>query len=168
MMKRMMTALLVSGALLATQAQAAEIVRHANPPPAPILMGVTIPPGAELVMLSGQVPAPIDPAKTDSFEAYGDTKTQTVSTLNKIKAGLEKLGYSMADVVKLTVFVVGDPKLGGKMDFAGFNEGYKMFFGTKDNPNLVARSTVQVTALAAPYFLVEIEATAAKAPPAKK
>jgi enamine deaminase RidA (YjgF/YER057c/UK114 family) len=50
------------------------------------------------------------------------------------------------------------------MDFAGFNEGYKLFFGTKDNPNLVARSTVQVSALAGPYFLVEIEATAAKAP----
>ena len=168
MMKRAMAALLVSGAWLATQAQAAEIVRHANPPPALILSGVTIPPGAELVMLSGQVPAPIDPAKTDSFEAYGDTRTQTVSTLNKIKAALEKLGYSMADIVKLTVFVVGDPKLGGKMDFSGFNDGYKMFFGTKDNPDLVARSTVQVSALAGPFFLVEIEATAAKAPIAKK
>ncbi len=68
----------------------------------------------------------------------------------------------MSDVIKLTVFVNGDPKLGGKMDFAGMNEGFKMFFGTTENPNTVARSTVQVAALAAPAFLVEIEATAAK------
>lgn len=37
-----------------------------------------------------------------------------------------------------------------------------MFFGTRENPNSVARSTVQVTALASPAFLVEIEAIAAK------
>lgn len=152
---------------LATSATAAPIVRHANPPPAIILGGVTIPPGAELVILSGQLPNPIDPAKTDSIDAFGDTKTQAVSTFNKIKAELAKIGYSMSDIVKLTVFVVGDPKLGGKMDFAGFNAGYKEFFGTPENPNLVARSTVQVAALAGPNFLIEIEAIAAKAPKGK-
>jgi 2-iminobutanoate/2-iminopropanoate deaminase len=68
----------------------------------------------------------------------------------------------MSDVIKLTVFVAGDPKLGGKMDFAGMNDGFKQFFGTADNPGTVARSTVQVAALAGPAFLVEIEATAAK------
>lgn len=150
--------------MMSTVASAAPIVRHTNPPPAIILGGVTIPPGAELVLLSGQLASPIDPAKTDSIEAYGDTKTQTVSTLNKVKAALAKLGYSMADVVKLTVFVMGDPKLGGKMDFAGFNAGYKEFFGTAENPNLAARSTVQVAGLAGPNFLIEIEAIAAKAP----
>lgn len=145
-----------------------QIVRHTNPPPAIILGGVTIPPDAEIVMLSGQLASPIDPAVTDSIEAYGDTKTQTISTFNKIKVALEKLGYSMSDVVKLTVFVTGDPKLGGKMDFAGFNAGYKEFFGTAKNPNLVARSTVQVAALAGPNFLIEIEATAAKVPAKNK
>lgn len=143
-------------------ALAAGIERHVSPPPAIILGSVTLPPNAEILMLSGQLAAPIDPAKTDSIEAYGDTRTQTISTLNKIKAALAKLGYAMADVVKLTVFVVGDPKLGGNMDFAGFNDGYRQFFGTPENPNLVARSTVQVAALAGPNFLIEIEATAAK------
>lgn len=146
-----------------TAAPAAEIVRHANPPPAIILSGVTLPPGTEMLLLSGQVAAPIDPAKTDSIAAYGDTRTQTISTFTKIKAALAKQGYTMADVVKLTVFVAGDPTLGGRMDFTGFNDGYRQFFGTADNPNLVARSTVQVAGLAGPYFLVEIEATAAKA-----
>ena len=143
-------------------AQAQSIVRHANPAPAIILNGVTIPPGAETLMLSGQLANPIDPAKTDSIEAYGDTKTQTISTFKKIEAALARQGYAMSDVVKLTVFVVGDPKLGGKMDFAGFNAGYREFFGTEKNPNLVARSTLQVAALAGPNFLIEIEATAAK------
>ncbi len=140
------------------------IVRLVNPPPAIILGGVVLPPGAEILMLSGQLAAPIDPARTDSIEAYGDTRTQTISTFNKIKAALAKQGYAMSDIVKLTVFVAGDPKLGGKMDFAGFNAGYKEFFGTAENPNLVARSTVQVAALAGPNFLVEIEATAARMP----
>jgi enamine deaminase RidA (YjgF/YER057c/UK114 family) len=161
-MKQKIMAILVVGMLVQGPAQAEEIVRHPNPPPALILNGVTIPAGAEMVMLSGALAAPIDPARTDSFEAFGDTKTQTLSTFARIKASLEKLGYKMTDIVKLTVFVAGDPKLGGKMDFAGFDEGYRRYFGTADNPNLVARSTVQVAALAGPYFLVEIEATAAK------
>jgi 2-iminobutanoate/2-iminopropanoate deaminase len=150
--------------LFATPTLAAPIVRHTNLPPAIILSGVTIPPGAEIVLLSGQLASPIDPAKTDSIEAFGDTKTQTISTFSKIKIALDKIGYKMSDIVKLTVFVTGDPKLGGKMDFAGFNAGYKEFFGTAENPNLVARSTVQVAGLAGPHFLIEIEAVAAKAP----
>ena len=72
------------------------------------------------------------------------------------------LQHEKSDIIKLTVFVAGDPKLGGKMDFAGMNDAFKMYFGTAENPNTVARSTVQVAALAGPAFLVEIEATAAK------
>lgn len=163
-MKRLTAGLAIATALAANPAIAGEIVRHTNPPPAIILEGVTIPADAELLILSGAVPDPITPGKTDSFEAFGDTKTQTISTFTKIKASLEKAGYKMSDVVKLTAFVGGDPKLGGKMDFAGFNEGYKQFFGTAENPNLAARSTVQVAGLAGPYYLIEVEAIAAKAP----
>ncbi|MBA3812255.1 MAG: endonuclease [Caulobacteraceae bacterium] len=155
-------AMLIAGT--ATRSGAAEIVRHPNPPPAIILGGVTLPAGTEILMLSGQLASPLDPAKTDSIEAFGDTRTQAISVFNKIKAALGKLGYRMSDIVKLTVFVAGDPKLGGKMDFAGFNDGYKQFFGTPENPNLAARSTVQVAALAGPNFLIEIEAMAAKGP----
>jgi len=154
---------LLGAALMTSPALAQDIVRHPGSAPTPILMGVTIPPGAETVILSGALASPIDPAKTEGIEAYGDTYTQTVSTLARIEASLGQLGYSKSDIVKLTVFIVGDPKLGGKMDFAGFNAGYRKFFGTAENPNLVARSTVQVAALAAPQFLVEIEAIAAKA-----
>jgi 2-iminobutanoate/2-iminopropanoate deaminase len=156
--------LLISG--VTSSSSAAEIVRHASSPSAIILSSVRLPPGAEIVMVSGQLASPIDPARTDDIDAYGDTKTQTISVFNKIEIMLARQGYAMSDIVKLTVFVAGDPKLGGTMDFAGFNEGYKQFFGTPENPNLVVRSTVQVAALAGPGFLVEIEAIAAKPPTA--
>ena len=151
----------------AASAQTATVTRHANTPPGLILQGVTVAPGATMLYLSGQLAAPLDPAtKTPQAQLtiadFGDTKTQTVSILNKIKGILAARGFAMSDVIKMTVFVAGDPKLGGKMDFAGMNDGFKQFFGTAENPNTVARSTVQVAALAGPAFLVEIEVTAAK------
>ncbi|MDB5737804.1 MAG: endoribonuclease family protein [Sphingomonas bacterium] len=160
--------------ILATAGPAAardiERYKNAGPTPSPILQGVFVPAGTDLMILSGQLAAPIDPAKpmspTLTLADFGDTKTQTISAFTKIKTILESKGYKMSDIVKLTVFVAGDPAKGGKMDFAGMNEGYKMFFGTAENPNIVARSALQVAALAAPWALVEIEATAAKAPPA--
>jgi enamine deaminase RidA (YjgF/YER057c/UK114 family) len=159
---------LCAAALFAAAPTTAQtVVRHANTPPGLILQGVTVKPGATMLYLSGQLASPID-AKTATPPAqltmadYGDTKTQTLSVLAKIKAALAAHGFAMGDVVKLTVFVAGDPKLGGKMDFAGMNDAFKTYFGTPANPNTVARSTVQVAALAGPAFLVEIEATAAK------
>ena len=53
--------------------------------------------------------------------------------------------------------------LDAQLRYAGMNQAYRTFFGTAENPELVARTTVQVAALGAPHFLVEIEATAAKA-----
>lgn len=156
---------LVGGLMLAaivSPAHASAIVRHPSPAPAIILGGVTVPAGADIVFVSGQL-ASQPPGETGGKDArWGDTRTQTVSALGKIKALLAAQGYSMADVVKLTVFVVGDPKLDGRMDFDGFNRGYKQFFGTAENPNLVSRSTVQVAGLVGPQFLIEIEAIAAR------
>ena len=149
--------------MAAAPASAAGINRITNPPPAIILSGAIVPAGAEIFHLSGQLAAPIDAAKpVTGPESFGDTKTQAISIFTKIKAILEKQGYKMSDVFKLTVFVAAAPDMGGKMDFNGFNDGYKQFFGTAENPNLVARSTVQVAALAGPNYLIEIEATAAK------
>ena len=67
----------------------------------------------------------------------------------------------MADVIKMTLFITADPKT-GKMDFAGVNEGFGQFYNTTENPTTVARSAIQVAGLAGPYFLIEIEAIAAK------
>ena len=49
----------------------------------------------------------------------------------------------------MTVYLVGDPAKGDKMDFEGFMAAYSQFFGTKEQPNLPARSTVQVAGLVA-------------------
>jgi len=65
-------------------------------------------------------------------------------------------------VVKMTVFLVGDPAKGGRMDFAGLMEAYREKFGTAAQPNLPTRSAVQVAALANPGWLVEIEVTAVR------
>ncbi|MET0342691.1 MAG: RidA family protein [Polyangiales bacterium] len=129
---------------------------------APILAGVLVPANVPLYYLSGQVPAPIDPSKpATGIESYGDTKAQAVSVFKKIEALLVEQGLALKDVVKLTVYLVGDPKLGNKLDFKGFSEAYAQYFGTAEQPNIVARTTVQVAALANPAYLVEIEAVAA-------
>ena len=143
----------------------AEVVRLKSNPSALILDGVRVSADNEIFFLSGQLPSPIDPkkpmAEVKTIEEMGDSKAQTISTLTKIKALLEKNGYKMSDLVKLTLFVAADPRT-GKMDFPGVNEGFKQFFGTAENPNTVARSTFQVAALVGPLFLIEIEATAVK------
>jgi enamine deaminase RidA (YjgF/YER057c/UK114 family) len=48
------------------------------------------------------------------------------------------------------------------MDFAGMMRGYSASFGTKEQPNKPARSTMQVAGLVREGWLVEIEVTAAK------
>lgn len=157
-------ALAVAALLPATGAQA-QVERITNNPKGLILQAAKVKAGTDLLFLSGQLASPIDPktpmSEIKSIEQMGDTKTQTISTLSKIKDLLTSQGYAMSDIIKLTLFVAADPKL-GKMDFAGANDGFKQFFGTAENPNTVARTTFQVGALVSPYFLIEIEAIAAK------
>jgi enamine deaminase RidA (YjgF/YER057c/UK114 family) len=130
----------------------------------PISSAVTVKAGTDTYFLSGAL-APVvnKDAPKGSVAAFGDTETQTVGALNAIKATLTRLGLTMGDVVKMTIFMVGDPAKDNKMDFAGMMTGYKQFFGTADQPNKPSRSAVQVAALAAPGALIEIEVIAAKA-----
>jgi len=154
---------------LAEAASAAEVIRYKIPnSDFPIAQAVEIPAGQNLVFLSGAGPDIADKsADKDSPAAYGDTKVQTSSTLKKIEANLKSMGLGMGDVVKMQVFLVGDPALGGKMDFAGLMESYRQFFGTKEQPNLPARSAMKVAGLANPGWLVEIEVAAVR-PASKK
>jgi enamine deaminase RidA (YjgF/YER057c/UK114 family) len=129
----------------------------------PISAAVTVKAGTDTYYLSGALAPVINKdAPKGSTQAYGDTATQTVGALNAIKATLARLGLKMGDVVKMSIFLVGDPAMDNKMDFAGMMTGYKQFFGTADQPNKPSRSAVQVAALAAPGALVEIEVVAAK------
>jgi enamine deaminase RidA (YjgF/YER057c/UK114 family) len=129
----------------------------------PISSAVTVRAGVDTYFLSGALAPVINKdAPKGSVAAYGDMATQTVGALNSIKATLARLGLSMKDVVKMTIFMVGDPAMDNKMDFAGMMTGYKQFFATADQPNKPSRSAVQVAALAAPGALIEIEVIAAK------
>ena len=138
------------------------LVRHKIPDSNfPILMAAEVPAGYKTIYLSGGGPGVADKSKPEnSIESFGDTKTQTISTLKKLDDNLKRLNLSLADVVKMQVFLVGDPAQGGKMDFKGLMAGYTQFFGTAAQPNLPTRTTVQVAGLANPGWLVEIEVVA--------
>ncbi len=142
--------------------QAQVTVKHLQPnEKSPIANGVW---AGDTLYLSGQLASPVtpaDPAK-GTPAVYGDTQMQAMSALTKIQALLKEQGLDMKDVVKMTVFLAGDPAKGGKLDFAGLQASYTQFFGTAEQPNKPARSAVQVAALAAPWALLEIEVIAVR------
>ncbi len=147
--------------LLSFGAARAEVLRHPIPNSNfPIAQAVEVSGNATTYYVSGQVPPVISKdADPKTPQAYGDTKTQTVGVLNKIKGILEGLGLGMGDIVKMEVFLVNDAQ--SPMDFKAFMDGYTQFFGG-NQPNLPARAVVGVAALANPGFLVEIEVVAVK------
>ena len=153
-------ALLATGAQAKDKAPKPKIERTVASPTAVISSNVSIPPGSRIIYLSGSTASPVDPAKPEEF---GDTKAQTLSILTKMKASLEAMGLGMGDIVKMNVFLVS-PTPGGHMDSPAMNEVFKTFFGTPEQPNRPARSTVQVAALGRATTLVEIEAVVATAP----
>lgn len=121
----------------------------------PISSLVSTPASGRVVWVSGTTA----PAGSGTL---GDTRAQTVATLKRMGELLTAQGLGLGDVDMMRVYLVGDPAMGGKMDFAGMMAGWKQFFGTATQPNLPARTTVQVAALAGPGALVEIEAQAVK------
>lgn len=129
----------------------------------PIALAVETTADTILIHHSGMVPAPANPdAEQYSAEYWGDTKTQALSVFSRMQSSFESLGVDFGDVIKMTVFLVGDPALGGRMDFGGFMEAYTQYFGTEEQPKLPARSAVQVAGLARSGMLVEIEVILAR------
>ncbi|MEB3342049.1 RidA family protein [Okeania sp.] len=147
-----------------TQAIDDVIIRHPIPGSSfPIARAVEVPSSAKQVYLSGQVPPIVnDQADKTTIAAFGDTETQTVEVLKRIQNILEDLDLTLGDVVKMQVFLVGDPALDRRLDFRGFMKGYTQFFGTEEQPKLPARSVMQVAGLANPGWLVEIEVIATR------
>lgn len=144
---------------------AADVVRYKLPNSSfPISAAVEVPSGKSLLFLSGQMASMPKNAKAadDAGAEALDTRAQTLGALENIKKQLESMHLSLGDVVKMNVFLVADKNKGGKLDFEGFMAGYTQFFGTRDQPNLPARSAVQVAALVVPSALVEIEVIAVR------
>jgi enamine deaminase RidA (YjgF/YER057c/UK114 family) len=130
-------------------------------PDASILRGVEIPEGAALFHSSGLVAPVRDPnAEAGTGERYGDTYTQSIGIMERIKELLTEADLGMEDVVFLRVYMVPDPNKGGEIDWQGWFRAYAEYFGNEENPNKVARSTIGIYALANPELLIEIEALA--------
>jgi enamine deaminase RidA (YjgF/YER057c/UK114 family) len=148
-------------ACIADHSARADVIRHPIPNSTfPIAQAVEVKGNVTTYYVSGQVPPVVNTAfDTNTREAYGDTKTQTVGVLNRIKTILQGFGLGIGDVVKMQVFLVHTPS--SPMDFKAFMDGYTQFFGGPQ-PNLPARSVIGVASLANPGFLVEIEVIAVK------
>jgi len=120
-----------------------QLVRTPNAPQplGPYSQGVK---AGNLLFVAGQGAA--DPKTGQIAEGI---ETQTRQTLANIKGIVEASGFSMRDVVKVSIF------LKNMDDFKKVNEVYKTFF-PEDPP---ARTTVEAK-LAAQGMLIEIDAIA--------
>jgi len=153
------SALMLSAVTISAHAQV--VVKHIQPnEKATIATAVW---AGDTLYVSGTLADPVTPADAAKGTPadFGDTKTQTTSILSKIQKILKDQGLDMKDVVKCTVFLAADPKL-GKIDFANMNASFGQFFGTKEQPNKPARSAFQVANLVGPGYLLEIEMIAVK------
>lgn len=127
----------------------------------PISSAVAVPENQAYFWTSGTVPPVVNPdAPPRTRDRYGDTKTQAISTLQRISDVLQEAGLSLNDVVYLRAYLVADSALNSQVDFQGWFDAYAQFFNTETNPTKVARSTVAVAGLVDPGWLIEIEAVA--------
>jgi 2-iminobutanoate/2-iminopropanoate deaminase len=106
------------------------MIERITPPGSPVPRGPYSPAvrAGDFIFVSGQ--GPIDTA-TNQLSG-GDIRQQTRVVLTNIRKILEGCGASLADVVKVSVFLANGE------DFAAMNEVYAEFFGAAKP----ARSTV--------------------------
>lgn len=116
----------------------------------------------DTLYVSGQLPSPTKAADraTNTPAVWGNTNEQADSAFQKVQAALKAQGLGMGDVVMMRVYMVAAPD--GKLDFAGMNAAYNKHFGTAEQPNKPARTTVQVAALVTAGALLEVEVQAAR------
>lgn len=92
-----------------------------------------------------------------------DTQSQTVSLIKDLQKLLESQNLTLGDVTMMRVYLGADPAKDGKGDFRGMMAGYRQFFGTKDQPNKPARTTLQVVLPAeSSGALIEIDLVAVR------
>ena len=141
---------------------AAQSVKHIqSKEPGGIATGVWV---GDTFYLSGQLPSPTTPADREKGvpAVYGSTQSQAESVFIKIQTLLKEQGLGLGDIVMMRVYMAADAAMGNKLDFAGMNAAYNKFFGTAEQPNKPARSTVQVAALVAAGACLEVEVQAAR------
>ena len=114
--------------------------------PATYSQGVRVTQAQTILFLSGQVAYTAD----GSPDCRGDFKGQARGAYEGIKALVESQGGTMASIVKITTYVTD---MHYRVDLAPIREQY---FGKKGP----ASTLVEVSALAHPDWLIEIEAIA--------
>jgi 2-iminobutanoate/2-iminopropanoate deaminase len=109
-----------------------------------------VPAGAELIYVSGMT------SRNDAGEVVGvgDIEAQTEQALLNVSSVLEAAGSSLADVVKVTVFI---------RDMSHFDRIHVVRSRFFEAP-YPASTMVQIASLADERSLIEIEAVAAVAP----
>ena len=117
--------------------------RAVNPEPGALFSPAIV--VGNLVFTSGQVgrvPA--------TLEVPDGVAAQTTQAIDNLKSILEAAGTSLDKALKVTVYLTN------MEDFPAMNEVYRRHFPTEPP----ARTTVGVTALARPEFLIEIDIVA--------
>jgi 2-iminobutanoate/2-iminopropanoate deaminase len=135
----------------ASAAQAGPNVRHSNPP------GMTQPPTySQLVEVNGPHRLVFVAGQT-GVDANGKTarefRAQAMQAFENIKTALASVGGSMDNVVRLTTYMTD---LEQNADV--YREVRASFFANKSA--LPASTLLQITRLANPSFLIEVDATA--------
>jgi enamine deaminase RidA (YjgF/YER057c/UK114 family) len=151
---KLVSVLAASALMFPMIASAAEVVR-VGAPNSPISSLVLVPAGSDVAYVSGATPGQPGMPKPVGTEA------QTFDVLTKISNLLKAQGMTMGDVVVMRVFLGVDPDKGGHADRAGMNAAFAKFFGTPEQPNKPARTTVAVTDMQ-PGSFVEIDAQAVR------
>jgi len=126
--------------------------KFVNPRTVPKPMGpysqAVVATGKTLVFISGQVPEDAD----GNLVGKNNIVAQTQQVLKNLKAMLDETGATVSDLVKITLFLVG-------ISPSTYDSVAKLrneFFGS----NRPASTLVEVTRLANPDWLIEIEAFA--------
>jgi enamine deaminase RidA (YjgF/YER057c/UK114 family) len=133
------------------QAQAGLSVRHSNPSgmtqPTAYSQVVEVTGPHRLVFVAGQT------GVDASGKAAPDFRVQAVQAFENIKTALASVGGSMDNVVRLTTYMTDL-----EQNADAYREVRASFFANKSA--LPASTLLQVTRLANPSFLIEVDATA--------
>jgi enamine deaminase RidA (YjgF/YER057c/UK114 family) len=124
-------------------------IKSYGPAASPIASGKALKAGSGLYFSAGAVPS-VD----------GDLKTQALSALGILKTRLAEAGMGFKDVLFLRAYVV--PEADGSFDRKGWGEAYGTFFGTAEQPQKPARTTIPVHSLPRPNWKIEIDVIAAQ------
>ena len=96
-------------------------------------------------------------------KAHADITSQTVGILDDMRKFLISQGLTMGDVVMIRTYIGGDPAKDFRGDATLARAGFRQFFGTPDQPNKPASTTVHVVLPNAPRgVLVEIDMIAVR------